>query len=68
MMKPSSTRTGFFALKHIPDSIVIVGGGVIGTEYASIFAALGIPVTLIDKRPRLLEFVDAEIIDTLQRR
>lgn len=54
-------------LKRIPDSIVIVGGGVIGTEYASILAALGIPVTLIDKRPRLLEFVDAEIIEALQQ-
>ncbi|HJT21192.1 MAG TPA: Si-specific NAD(P)(+) transhydrogenase [Nitrospira sp.] len=54
-------------LKHIPDSIVIVGGGVIGTEYASILAALGIPVTLIDKQPRLLEFVDSELIDALQQ-
>jgi NAD(P) transhydrogenase len=58
---------GLLILKHIPDSIVIVGGGVIGTEYASILAALGIPVTLIDKRPRLLEFVDAEIIEILQQ-
>ncbi|HEX8750646.1 MAG TPA: Si-specific NAD(P)(+) transhydrogenase [Nitrospira sp.] len=58
---------GLLALKRIPDSIVIVGGGVIGTEYASILAALGIPVTLIDKRPRLLEFVDAEIIEILQQ-
>ena len=39
----------------------------IGTEYASILAALGIPITLIDKRPRLLEFVDVEIIETLQQ-
>jgi len=54
-------------LKHIPESIVIVGGGVIGTEYASMLAALGVPVTLIDKRPRLLEFVDAEIINALQQ-
>jgi NAD(P) transhydrogenase len=54
-------------LKRIPESIVIVGGGVIGTEYASILAALGVPVTLIDKRPRLLEFVDAEIIEALQQ-
>lgn len=54
-------------LKRIPASIVIVGGGVIGTEYASILATMGIPVTLIDKRPRLLEFVDAEIIETLQQ-
>jgi NAD(P) transhydrogenase len=58
---------GILTMKRIPDSLVIVGGGVIGTEYASLLAALGIPVTLIDKRPRLLEFVDAEIIDALQR-
>ncbi len=58
---------GLLTLKRIPKSIAIVGGGVIGTEYASMLAALGIPVTLIDKRPRLLEFVDAEIIDALQR-
>jgi NAD(P) transhydrogenase len=58
---------GLLTLKRLPPSIVIVGGGVIGTEYASILATLGVPVTLIDKRPRLLEFVDAEIIDTLQR-
>lgn len=57
---------GLLRLKRIPDSIVIVGGGVIGTEYASILAAMGVPVTLIDKRPRLLEFVDGEIITALQ--
>ncbi len=58
---------GLLTLKRIPGSMVIVGGGVIGTEYASILAAMGVPVTLIDKRPRLLEFVDAEIIEALQR-
>jgi NAD(P) transhydrogenase len=58
---------GLLTLKRIPESIVIVGGGVIGTEYASILAALGIPVTLIDKRPRLLEFVDTEIIEAFQQ-
>ncbi len=57
---------GLLKLKGIPESIVIVGGGVIGTEYASILGAMGIPVTLIDKRPRLLEFVDGEIIQALQ--
>ncbi|MDH5641571.1 MAG: Si-specific NAD(P)(+) transhydrogenase, partial [Nitrospira sp.] len=57
---------GLLMMKHIPESITIVGGGVIGTEYASLLAALGVPVTLIDKRPRLLEFVDAEIIEILQ--
>ncbi|NGZ08706.1 MAG: Si-specific NAD(P)(+) transhydrogenase [Nitrospira sp. LK70] len=58
---------GLLTFKHLPSSIVIVGGGVIGTEYASMLAALGIPTTLIDKAPRLLEFADAEIIDRLQR-
>jgi NAD(P) transhydrogenase len=58
---------GLLRLKRIPDSLVIVGGGVIGTEYASILATLGVPVVLIDKRPRLLEFVDAEIIAALQQ-
>ena len=58
---------GLLTMKRIPDSIVIVGGGVIGTEYASLLAALGVPVTLIDKRPRLLEFVDEEIIHALQQ-
>ncbi len=58
---------GLLTLKFIPSSMVIVGGGVIGTEYASILAAIGIPVTLIDKRPRLLEFADAELIGMLQQ-
>jgi NAD(P) transhydrogenase len=52
-------------LKHLPRSLAVVGAGVIGLEYASMFAALGVRVTLIDKRHRLLPFVDAEIIDTL---
>ena len=58
---------GLLTLKHLPTSMVIVGGGVIGTEYASILAMIGVPVILIDKRPRLLEFIDAEIIAALQK-
>lgn len=54
------------ALKRLPKSLTIIGGGVIGTEYASILAAIGIHVVLIERRPRLLEFVDAEIIEALQ--
>lgn len=53
-------------LKSLPSSLVIVGGGVIGTEYATIAAAMGIKVVLVDRRPELLEFVDAEIIEALQ--
>lgn len=58
---------GLLTLADRPSSMVIVGGGVIGTEYASILATMGVPVTLIDKRPRLLEFVDGEIIEALQQ-
>jgi NAD(P) transhydrogenase len=57
---------GLLALKHLPKSITIVGAGVIGCEYACILATLGIPVVLVEKRPRLLEFVDSEIIESLQ--
>ena len=48
-------------LKRLPKTMVVVGGGVIGTEYASIFTALGIPVTLIEPRGRIVSFVDSEI-------
>lgn len=48
-------------MKHIPKTMVVVGGGVIGTEYASIFMALGIRVTLIEPRGRIVSFVDSEI-------
>jgi NAD(P) transhydrogenase len=53
------------SLKQLPRTLTVVGAGVIGCEYACIFATLGVRVTLIDKRRRLLPFVDAEIIDAL---
>ena len=52
-------------LDHVPRSMVVVGGGVIGLEYAIMFATLGVNVTLVDGRERLLEFCDHEIVDTL---
>jgi NAD(P) transhydrogenase len=52
-------------LEKLPRTMVVVGAGVIGIEYASMFAALGIQVTVVDKRPRPLEFVDHEIVDEL---
>jgi NAD(P) transhydrogenase len=52
-------------LDHLPRTLTVVGAGVIGLEYASIFATLGVRVTIIDKRRRLLPFVDAEIMDSL---
>ncbi|MGH2683452.1 MAG: Si-specific NAD(P)(+) transhydrogenase [Actinomycetota bacterium] len=57
---------GLFKVERIPGSLVVVGGGVVGIEYASIFAALGSKVTLVDKRRRILEFCDDEIIEGLQ--
>jgi NAD(P) transhydrogenase len=56
---------GILKLAKIPKSLTVVGGGIIGLEYASMFAALQTKVTLIDARPRLLEFVDREITDAL---
>ncbi len=52
-------------LEELPRSLVVVGGGVIGVEYTCMFAVLGVRVTLIEKRSRLLEFADQEIIEAL---
>jgi NAD(P) transhydrogenase len=59
------TSDDIVQLKRLPKKMVVVGGGIIGIEYASMFAALGIEVTLVDKRDRLLEFLDHEIVDEL---
>ncbi len=59
------TSDEILMLDKLPRSLTVIGAGVIGCEYASIFATLGIRVTLIDMRPRLLPFVDGEIVDTL---
>ena len=53
------------ALKRLPRSVVVIGAGVIGIEYASMFAAVGVDVTVIDRRERPLEFLDHEIVDEL---
>ena len=57
---------GLLLLDHIPASVVVVGAGVIGIEYASMFAALGSKVTVVEKRARLLDFCDAQIAEGLQ--
>ncbi len=56
---------GVLSLKQLPQSMTVVGAGVIGMEYASMFAGLGIEVTVVDKRDRPLEFIDSEIVDEL---
>jgi NAD(P) transhydrogenase len=53
-------------LERLPNSMAVIGAGVIGCEYSTIFAALGIKVTLLDGRDRLLNFLDAEIADRLR--
>ena len=52
-------------MNRIPKTMAVVGGGVIGTEYASIFTALGVQVTLIEPKERILPFVDTEMIHRL---
>jgi len=52
-------------LDTIPKSLAVLGSGVIGCEYATIFAALGTKVTIIDRREKLLRFLDNDILDTL---
>jgi NAD(P) transhydrogenase len=55
-------------MEHLPRSMIVVGGGVIGCEYASIFTAMGVEVVLVDGRERLLPFLDAEISELLRER
>jgi NAD(P) transhydrogenase len=54
------------ALESIPSSLVVVGAGVIGIEYASMFAALGARVTVVEQRERMLDFCDPEIVESLK--
>jgi NAD(P) transhydrogenase len=56
---------GLTTLKELPRSIIVVGTGVIGTEYASMLALLNVQVTLVDQRSTLLDFVDQEISEAL---
>ncbi len=59
------TSDQILQMPEIPRSLIVVGGGVIGIEYTCMFATLGVRVTVIDKRPRLLEFADTEIVEAL---
>ncbi|MFC6879242.1 MULTISPECIES: Si-specific NAD(P)(+) transhydrogenase [Actinomadura] len=57
---------GIIHLERIPETMVVVGAGVIGIEYASMFAALGTKVTVVERRDRMLEFCDLEIVEALK--
>lgn len=52
-------------LTAMPDSLLVVGAGIIGLEYANMFAALGVQTTVVDRHGRLLDFVDRELIERL---
>ncbi len=53
-------------LEKVPETLVVVGAGVIGIEYASMFAALGTKVTVVERRERMLDFCDLEIVEALK--
>ncbi len=57
---------GIIHLQGIPRSMVVVGAGVIGIEYASMFAALGTKVTVVEQRERMLDFCDLEVVEALK--
>jgi NAD(P) transhydrogenase len=52
-------------MTNLPKTLIVVGGGVIGVEYTCMFAILGVRVILVEKRPRLLEFADSEMVEAL---
>jgi len=60
-----SDSEGILGLRRLPRTLLVVGGGAVGCEYASIFTALGVEVTLLEAAPHLLGFADAEIAGTL---
>ncbi len=53
------------SMEELPKTLIVVGGGVIGVEYTCMFATLGVRVILVEKRPRLLEFADSEMVEAL---
>ena len=57
---------GIIHLERVPRSMVVAGAGVIGIEYASMFAALGTKVTVVERRDRMLEFCDLEVVEALK--
>ena len=57
---------GIVHLQQVPRSMVVAGAGVIGIEYASMFAALGTKVTVVEQRDRMLEFCDIEVVEALK--
>ena len=63
---PGARLRRILDLKSLPSSMVVVGAGVIGIEYASMFAALGTKVTVVEKRDSMLDFCDPEVVEALK--
>jgi NAD(P) transhydrogenase len=59
--------TRLLSIDHVPKTLIVLGGGIIGSEYASFFAALGTEVTVVDKKDHLLPLLDTEIGTHLQK-
>jgi len=59
------TSDDILSLRQLPRTMTVVGAGIIGFEYASMFATLGVAVTLVDKRTEILDMVDRELVDSL---
>ncbi len=57
--------TSILNLRHLPDSLLVVGGGVIGCEFVSIFAALGVQVSVVDSHAQLLEYLSGDVVEVL---
>ncbi|HMF03931.1 MAG TPA: Si-specific NAD(P)(+) transhydrogenase [Acidimicrobiia bacterium] len=57
---------GVLTLERVPGSLIVVGAGVIGIEYASVFAALGTKVTVVETRPTMLDFCDEQVVEALR--
>ena len=66
MAKKIISSDDILKLKEIPNSLLIIGGGVIGCEFASLFSALGSQVSIVEKMPQLLPGVDKEIARKLE--
>lgn len=60
------TSDDLLRMKRLPETMIVVGGGVIGTEFASMFSRLGVRVTVVERCPRILNFLDAQIGEALQ--
>lgn len=59
--------TGLLATPEVPKRLVVIGGGVIGVEFASLFAALGSEVTVVEMMPEILPFMDADLAKTARQ-